>query len=325
MVNYMKNKVYGVQSTCWSPKRSKQYSLLGVIFGICLAYYCGTLTSRSGLMSTSPWQSEQMRYARHELQVIPARVPTVTVFIHGIKTDERQGMCYRAHHYFVEGPWHNIIMPDKITKQQRTSWIPHHWYGYMNQLRKGSLGQDDEIDHVARELEFVLEQYPDHAIVLYGVSRGAALAINTTAYLQKHRPAMVGRINALVLEAPFAHVNDILERSTILSLNLPLSIKQQLFNWCYFPKHRIEGAQPITSIAHVPDSIPLFFAGTIHDEMVPLESTKRLVNAAHVARDQDDAAPLELCVVKVGDHARMFCEQYRQHLISFYRKIGLTY
>lgn len=254
---------------------------------------------------------------------IPARVPVVTVFIHGIKTDERQGNYYHTHHYFVEGPWYNVIMPDKISKLQRTSWMPHHWYGYLSQLRKGSLGQEEEVKLVVQELQKVRAQYPNHAIVLYGVSRGAALALNTVAYMQQHNPEALHTVAALVLEAPFAHVNDTIAKSTFRMWNPPMNIKQKIFNWYYFPHHQINGVQPITSIAHVPTAMPLFFACTINDDMVPVESTQRLYRTVQGQRSASDASVV-LCTVKTGDHARMFCEEYRQQLIGFYRAVGLA-
>lgn len=298
-------------------------SLLTMICTLFVLLLSGAIHASSPKKIGKIRQWKDARFARKSDNAIVASVPVVTVFIHGVMANANEGKSYAKHHYFIEGPCYFIAMPDEV------KWFPFGWATWLRDVRKGCLAQDDEIRFLYDHVSTILKEHPDHQMVLYGVSRGASLIVNFIAFLQEEDPALLERIGGAVVESPFAHMYDVLEHKRTITFLPSLKIKHKIFHTIMFPRHDIEGIQPINSVSKIPHTVPFFFAGTVNDIVIPIFSTQRLFDALYDQRLQC-VCPDELCVmtqfcsIHGGRHASMLCEQYRQQLIAFYRGIGLA-
>lgn len=253
-------------------------------------------------------------YARPQ----PRRV--VTLFAHGIVDSHRQAQRY-AQHFIGQNGLH--ATNDRYTIE--TSFVTFDFADSKWSLYNCALGQYNDIKQLRRQHALVSNN--PHVgsvdeIILYGVSRGASTTIN---FMALHQP---NNIAALVLEAPFAHMDDVIE----------LKVKQLKLGWIphihaaahymvgsIFRNYVATGEQPINNIKRLPADLPILLVCTAADDLVPYTSTVKLYDELK----KNGHTKVHLLVLKSGKHAKCLWgtdgEEYQNAVHAFYRHYGLPH
>lgn len=216
------------------------------------------------------------------------------MFSHGVG-----GNAYQAGYYI-----HHGILPE--------STIAFHfddWHDDAYDRTKTALGQKPDIDVLNYHFTKVFDN--QEPVVLFGVSRGAATVIN---FVGSHKPAQV---KALILESPFAHVDDVINNMTAAAQVLPTNLIMK----AVFPAYNPKGEQPIKLINQIPQDIPIAFICSKEDALVPYTSTERLYKALIAAGRRN----VYLLVLPKGKHANLLDDpRYKKFVDDFLKIYGLS-
>lgn len=215
---------------------------------------------------------------------------SITIFAHGLGGNSGHIRRYQ-HHRIIHGDAHTFDV-----------------YGRMSQV---SLGQQHEMGNLDKAIQHIRHTKPDTAIVLKGLSMGAATIAN---YLGSHPDTSA--IKGAILESPFADVdgilNDIIKNSFSLSvINTICPSFKELGLYCIYKNHALDGIQPI-KVAHlIPKDIPLLLIASQEDTLIPAHSTQKMYNALV----QSGHKKAHILTVKHGAHAKMCFHKKSYHTI----------
>jgi len=134
---------------------------------------------------------------------------------------------------------------------------------------KINFAQESDINALFKAYTEHIEKYPATKVVLYGVSRGAAVIC---PFLAKYQPQNIG---GAVLEAPFDSIPHLLKHSSKTSFfNSFLNLNALL------PKvtgYDPNGDSPIKSIENISKEIPILIVASDLDDVVPVECAESLM------------------------------------------------
>ncbi len=187
----------------------------------------------------------------------------VTLFVHGIADSGKQALP------FAQTPGKPYIVPGPLAAFDFDCSTKYFWRIHMPAC---SLGQENELEQLAREWQKLNEQFPlADGFILIGVSRGASTIIN---FLATHKPK---KVKAVIVESPFDTIETVIkakvERFGIPAA--PLMYAAPLVFWQFDP----QGICPIKVIDQVEQDIPMLFVTVEGDHIVPKLSATNLVNA----------------------------------------------
>jgi len=231
--------------------------------------------------------------------------PLTTLFSHGVGADHHQADFYRG--LFCTKNYIAFNFPNAPEK-------------IFNRNQNTGLAQQSEMDSFGYVLDTALEY--DQPVVLYGLSRGASVIINvlgSRSAAQRQLP----HIQAVVLESPFAHCEDII-RGYAQQFKLPPFFMRFLAKRFFKEYHKAKNA-PIDLVEYLPNTIPILFICTSEDTIVPAGSTKRLYAALRNLGHEH----VYLVEFPSGIHANivwgMYGREYHAVIHAFYAKYGLPH
>ncbi len=146
-------------------------------------------------------------------------------------------------------------------------------------------------------------------LVLCGVSRGASTIIN---FVGKEKPK---NIAALILESPFAHMDDVLNNFTGSSI-LPTNFIMGRI----YPAYNRQGEQPIDYIEAINKNIPIALICSKTDALVPYTSTMKLYDRL-IAQGRKN---VQILILPEGAHANL-CDgpEYQRFVKNFLKRYKL--
>jgi pimeloyl-ACP methyl ester carboxylesterase len=133
-----------------------------------------------------------------------------------------------------------------------------------------SLGQETDMNRLGEAIEATNSDN----VLVFGVSRGAATAINYAGLVGNEK------VKGIILEAPFAKISDVLEnllRQQYLVSHIPFfGSATHLFTAALFPRYDRYGPQPENSVDKIDPTIPIVFFHSKKDKVTPVSSSRRL-------------------------------------------------
>lgn len=225
----------------------------------------------------------------------------VYLFSHGIADSQEQARRY-AECDVIKDPWVSFNYPDAIKNIVLIS------------PSKLNFAQDNDIEALYKAYLKVRTDYPDHKIVLVGMSRGASTIIT---FLAKYQPLDIA---AVVLESPFSSLETVLAylfKEQSLLFRTALSLASSV------GKYKREGPRPIDVIHDIPHTIPILFICSLQDRLVPASSTQllyqRLCESGH--------PKAHILSLEYGKHAKIINgasrEEYLSTIKEFYTQYGI--
>ncbi len=140
-------------------------------------------------------------------------------------------------------------------------------------FRRFNAGQGGDVRHAKEQIIAIMDARPHDRFILFGTSRGAAVALQVAHGLDATR---LDRIAFTVCEGLFDTVFDIIHARFMPLLARGLSWALPLFTE-YDPEHKYT---PLWVAAHFPHAEhPVLLVSSAQDQLVPLEHTKRIYNA----------------------------------------------
>lgn len=242
----------------------------------------------------------------------------VYIFAHGLGANKNQGI--------------DLLLPEsKVLKNNE--WIVHYPSVFFNfpdakhepgdyDRAKVNLAQQDDCQRLKEVYRKVRTDYPDHTIVLVGISRGAATILKVASQEQ------LDNLGALVLESPFdtlsSIIDHLLRRFCVQWVPFAEHMARAICKK-HFPNIDIQGTFPIDVAHQLPKEIPVLFIHSKKDKVVPLNSSRllysKLINNGHT-----DAYLLEL---NAGLHGKLVQgpdkDCYLFAVQAFYKKYGLPH
>lgn len=244
------------------------------ILSVCALFLTLSITS-----ATSP--TNVPTYILYGFPISETESPEkITIFAHGLK-----GSASEAKHYIA----HGLI---------KGACVSVNIYDHQAPQSNITLGQNNEIFHLKTIIDLVHSKYPTSKIILRGVSMGAVTALN---YLGSHKNTCVNRLE---LESPFASTTSVLKnivKNNIFYriLNYPLGwVKYKLLKK-YYPKHDINGIQPIDAIKKI--QIPIHITASKEDLLIPYQDAEELGMAAKNSGNPN----CTVLIVDKGAHAQV--------------------
>ena len=243
---------------------------------------------------------------------------TAFLFVHGLDGSKHQGLYY----------CNKYTNKDGILKQNKY-WVMQEPYAFFNfsevaskNYKEVDLGQAKEMELLHQAYCKTRELLPNHKIAVFGVSRGAATAINWAATYQP------SHLCALVLESPFDHIHSIIGYLTKKWKLHWIPHIHQFSAYIFkkrFPSLDLEGPVPQKTVQKLPLDLPILLIHSHKDELIPLESSRalyvQLCNAGH-----KKAHFVEL---SEGKHAQLFkhhdADLYHRTVHSFFKRYHLPY
>lgn len=193
-------------------------------------------------------------------------------------------------------------------------------------ITKMNLAQERDIENHRRMLVAATkhESYDENRpIILFGCSRGAATTLVSVLRLWHNEPELLSRVKGVILEAPFASVEDTVEsRYTAYLAPLALTILNTFtsFKAGSFPS-------PLEHCAKYPwpKHIPVAIVRSQIDTEVPPSGTKAIIDAMR-ANPQNSEINLHEIVLSYSSHSAMATQNrddirvYKTSLTKFYRE-----
>lgn len=180
---------------------------------------------------------------------------------------------------------------------------PAWFFEYNDTDARTNLAQTGDYSSLNDAHDQFLNTTDNAPCVLVGLSRGGSTALMFTA-LYKPR-----NVKALIVEAPFAHVDDVAYQLGVHYLpwapykkDIALLVMKYLFP-LFDPNH----ASPLERVIKIDPTIPVLFIYSDQDEVVQSHSTQRLVNALR----QSGHSHLYACRLKSGKHGYL---TYNDHV-----------
>lgn len=195
--------------------------------------------------------------------------------------------------------------------------IAGQWFS----LKRLNMGQVDDIALLQAAYDQHREKYPHTDIVLYGVSRGSAAAVN---FLACHQPSQV---KAVVLEGVFDDIPHLLKHFGFSCKGrLVESISHAALN-AVAGGYNKNGPFPSRSLDALPQNIPLLLVTSLKDWEVPYQCTFRLYRKLKEIGHEK----VHLLVLHNAGHSNYMIgdtedkRNYESVVHSFYRHYGLAY
>lgn len=153
---------------------------------------------------------------------------------------------------------------------------------------ESSLAQSADMDVVIGEIEEARRKYGnDCKIILVGVSKGAATMINTIGALASAKSDYLNNIKAVILDSPFADLNDVacdvVCPKTINCLPVKYCLKpvvKSLIRKCVYKNYDSYGIQPIKAVQNQWNSVNkdmlVVFFHSKNDELINVNHSKLL-------------------------------------------------
>jgi len=245
------------------------------------------------------------------------------LFSHGWKDNHCQMRFYQPDHTrnsrpsIITTPCSTVDYPDAINRSKPL--LPQ-----LYRLQRTSLGQTHEIKTLSTGYRRCRQLMPNADIVLFGVSRGASVAVT---FAGAERP---DNLRALILESPFDSVESLLHhqigrriaggKTGKVVCNISNALAALLL------RYRQDGPSPITMAKEIDKELPILIIGTNTDTSVPIECThalyRRLVETGHTK--------VHLLILPSGQHARIARESsegqlFQQVVHAFYRTYDLPH
>lgn len=240
---------------------------------------------------------------------------TVYLFAHGFGATHQQGLRlfsrdYCHQRWLMDYPIALFDFPD--AKNDNNDYLRK----YVN------LGQEKDIERLRLAYTKTVELFPNHAIILVGISRGATTIINFVACYHPEN------VKALVLESPFdllsSVIKHLLGRFHISWLPFAKKISTTLCQH-YFPAINLNGVFPLATVDKIPANMPIIFIHSQKDSVIPITSSQRLYNKLKQT-GHDHVYILELAS---GDHGKLIQgsdgNSYLYAVHAFYKKYGYAH
>lgn len=183
---------------------------------------------------------------------------TVYLFAHGI--DLRSNTCTKQAIGYIDS---NIITG------------PCYTFDFGDGIRTINLGQDNDCALFVNAYKQVREKHPHAAIILIGLSRGAATILNSLAL---YPDVDWSPIKAAILESPYAQVKELAEqiaKSYLFFMPFKQSLMHKVIN--SLPSYKPEGIQTIDMVGKIKTHFPFFIGYAETDKTVPAEGTRMLI------------------------------------------------
>ena len=243
----------------------------------------------------------------------------VLLFAHGFGANKRHGFSYMQP--YPEGADPVIPMNEYhlgVFNFQEVCTDDGHAASMW--LPNASLAQKGDIKELRRAIDAIPH---DKKIVGFGVSRGASTWLT---FLGSH-PQYAKRMEALILEAPFADVNEIVD-DVIQRVGLPdnsvASTVRQTGKSVILRNHSSSGIKPIDVAKNIPPTLPILLIHSMQDRLIPFTHSMRLYLELKKA-GHNDAYLLPLRFG--GNHAQTFFSPQgiapKMYVRAFLQKYGL--
>lgn len=192
-------------------------------------------------------------------------------------------------------------------------------YPSIIKIRPTAFGQEKDIEVLTQAIKNI-----NVPIIGIGVSKGAACWINTVAHTQD-----INKIAALVLESPFANVNEIIQKFKFVDYLNYIPFGQFIVNkgaekiLCHY---KSDGMQPITSIKKITNKkLPIFIIHSKEDRLIPINHSRRLYKEFI----KNGFSNVYLVEIDLGHHAGIIyadpLKTFQITVNSFYKKFNLPY
>lgn len=246
---------------------------------------------------------------------------TVAIFAHGLGATHRQVTIY-AESSITSSPYatnDHIILQKPIVAfnfPDAKNDAIEYYTDYVN------LGQQLDIQRLHEIYKLTVQEFPNHKIILCGVSRGAATILNLAA------TQPLEQVKAIIIESSFENletvVKHLMKRFYVgwlpWSKQIGLGIANKMF-----PALDTQGIFPINVVSRIPNDLPILLVHSRQDSVVPTNSSrkiyKRLIETGHF-----NTYYLELAS---GEHARLLCgpegRLYKNVVHAFYKKFSLPH
>ena len=198
-------------------------------------------------------------------------------------------------------------------------------YGSVPNPLATHLAQHDDI----KTLHENLENIPEHTVIGFGVSRGAATWLTMLGSKKTSK-----KLALVILESPFANSRDVFLFNTLREivagarLIFPTLDVEKTSNALFqslFQTHQPTGIQPIDSLDYIDKSVPIFLVHSAQDGVIPLNHSRALYIKLREYGHQH-AYLLELTD---GDHAGLLwstqSDLYCAAVNALYKRYGLPY
>lgn len=185
-----------------------------------------------------------------------------------------------------------------------------------------NLGQNPDLERLDTAYQLTLKEFPEHEIVLVGVSRGAATIVN---YVAKYNPPQLA---AVVVESPFDTLSSIikhlLKRFKVNWIPFSKTLGHKIVR-THFPRLEPDGIFPIHVVEKISPTVPIMIIHGYKDNVIPITSSRRLyIKLKEIGHK--DAYLVEL---KSGAHAQLVhgsdAQFYHILVHAFYKKYGLPH
>jgi hypothetical protein len=221
------------------------------------------------------------------------------------------------YNYVTNNVWHARSKSNDAREGIETTDVnPITWIDVYNV----NFGQEADIAAVSQAYDVLVKQYPDHKIILYGVSRGAAAIMSFLGTAYNDKPHYLQRIAGVVCEGCYDSMENLLAR-----FKYP-SIARYVVKFL-FPGYRFDGISPIKVAHAVPKHLPIIFITSKADNLVPDACVTNLVNALENSGHEN----IELVTLTHSPHPRYMLEHtddrslYQKRIHQFYKKHLLPY
>lgn len=215
----------------------------------------------------------------------------------------------------------------KVPEVEEPSSVRTH---YIN-LFKFNFGQDGDLANHYDKYIGCVNEYPDHDLILWGVSKGAATTLNA---LVKNNYE-TSKIKMVVLEGCFSDIESVfkhwVENRSYFDANFWLA---KVFLWLlekdllrYLISYRMnKDHDPVHILSSVPHNVPIVFITSAIDIVVPASQTVELYEKLRETGHPN----VHLLILKNSrHHAYMFDDEedraaYRDFIKDLYSKYGLA-
>lgn len=219
---------------------------------------------------------------------------------------------------------HIVVNSDTESLEAQEQSLKAH---YIN-LSKFNFGQEGDMANHYEKYTSCIKQYPQHDIILWGVSKGAATTLNSLASNNYD----ISKIKLVVLEGCFSDIQKVflhwVQHRSYFDSNYWLA---RLALWLirtglasYVTRYKKDPKySPINMLQKIPHSVPICFITSATDIVVPCEQTIELYTKLKESGHPD----VHLLVLKNSrHHAYMFdCIEDRKAYKNFIHKIYSQY
>lgn len=194
-----------------------------------------------------------------------------------------------------------------------------------------SFGQHNDIAALAKTYDNTIKKHPGKGVVLMGVSRGASAALSFTALqtLFQSETTPNTQIEALILESPFARVNNVIKGALD---HIPALLKMvpgtrelaELVMYACARQYDPNANDTIDYLPYLPKNLPILILCSAKDTLVPATSSI----AIYTKLKELGHPNVHLAILPTGRHARFYREHQESYLATvhaFYQKYKLPH